>query len=105
MIARQTPPSLEKGTHPMIACHHCGGIDTPALGPGKGPHKNSWWCKHCERFLKWASPLPPKQRAARAEQHKRQAMAGRPVTAGQLKLLQSLKYQGGEPVDRLEAAE
>jgi hypothetical protein len=42
--------------HPLLLakrCRHCGEIDVPHLGPGRGPHAGAAHCPHCEGFLAW----------------------------------------------------
>ena len=40
-----------------VSCPHCGAIDVPRTGPGKGPHGAALVCRHCGRWLKWAKKV------------------------------------------------
>lgn len=104
MIPRQEPQNPAHVYREETPCRHCGSIDEPLVGPGSGPHAASLWCKHCGRFIKWASKLTPEQRKAREANYKRQAMGGRPISAAQRQLLQALGYKGVEPTNRLAAS-
>ena len=35
-----------------LPCPHCGAVDVPRLGPGRGPHAAAV-CPHCGTWLKW----------------------------------------------------
>jgi hypothetical protein len=71
---------------PELLCRQCGVLDTPALGPGHGPHAARALCRHCGRFLQWLSRKSPEARR-RARQ---QALAARPPSAAQLAYLVAL---------------
>lgn len=60
---------------PQIACPQCGVIDTPAVGPGSGPHTARARWAHCGRFVPWVSTRSPEERQARRQQARQAAMA------------------------------
>ena len=43
--------------HPALPCRSCGTIDTPTIGPGKGPHALRAHCRHCGSFAQWLRGL------------------------------------------------
>ena len=91
--------------HPPIPCRSCGAIDTPTIGPGKGPHWASARCKHCHRFITWLSQKSPDIRAAQRAEGRRQAMAGKPPTELQMTYLKALGHTGSQPQTMLAASE
>ena len=90
--------------HPR-PCPQCGAIDTPAVGPGSGPHtaRARWAHRGC--FPQWTSTRPPDDRQARREQARPQAMAARPPSPAQLAYLPALGDGGPAPGNMLEASE
>lgn len=78
----------------------CWVIDTPALGPGSGPHTASARCAHCGRFLQWLSTRFPADRQARRQQ----AMAQKPPSSMQLAFLRSLGDAGPPLANMAEAS-
>ena len=84
---------------PSQACPRCGAIDTPALGPGSGPHTASARCAHCGHFFRWLSTRSPADRQARQE-----AMAQRPPSQAQLDYLKALGDDGPPPASMAEAS-
>ena len=88
-----------------IACHRCGAVDPPILGPGSGPHHASARCRHCGHFIQWLSTRPPAERQARRVQALKQAMAQRPPSPLQLAYLHALEDSGPPPASMLEASE
>jgi hypothetical protein len=87
-----------------IACHRCGAIDTPTLGPGSGPHCASARCRHCGHFIRWLSTRSPAERQARRQQARLQAMAQRPPSPLQLAYLAALGDSGPPPATMVEAS-
>ena len=90
--------------HPS-PCPRCGVIDTPALGPGSGPHTASARWAPCSCFLQWTSTRPPEERQARREQARQQAMAARPSSQAPLASLQALGDVDPVPASLWEASE
>jgi hypothetical protein len=90
---------------PSIPCPRCGATGPHVRSPGKGPHHIRLDCGRCGAFLRWLSPLPPAECAARRTYHQREAVRQKPPTEAQLQLLARLGYHGPGPGDRLEAAE
>jgi hypothetical protein len=86
-------------------CPTCGVIDTPAIGPGSGPHYASARCASCRQFLGWVSRYPPAERQARRQQARLQAMAQKPPSQGQLDYLKALGDAGPPPANMAEASE
>ena len=72
-------------------CPRCGVIDTPAVGPGFGPHtaRARWAPGGC--FLPWTSTRPP-------------AMAQKPPSQLQLASVQALGDDGPVPGSMAEAS-
>jgi hypothetical protein len=85
-------------------CPRCGTIDTPSVGPGKGPHVASALCRHCGAFVQWLSQYPPAERQARRQQARDEAMARKPPSDMQLAYLAALGHSGPPPVHMLAAS-
>lgn len=83
-----------------LPCPQCGAIDTPAIGPGNGPHAFRTECRHCRSFLWWVSKYTPAERQARRQQ----AMAHRSPSKKQLAYLRHLGDTGPEPSTMAEAS-
>jgi hypothetical protein len=89
-----------------LACPRCGVIDHPVVTPYAGKvHAFVARCAHCRRWIKFVSRYAPEVRAARRETSKRQAMAGRPPSADQMKYLRDLGDQQPVPETMQEASE
>ena len=82
-------------------CPRCGVIDTPAVGPGFGPHTASarWDPGGC--LLQWTSTRPPEERQARRPQ----ALVARPSSQAPRASLQALGDGGPVPASLWEASE
>ena len=85
-------------------CPRCGVIDTPAVGPGSGPHTASarWARGGC--FPQWTSTRPPEERQARCEQARPQAMTKLSPNERQLRYLQALGDNGPLPASMVETS-
>ena len=86
-------------------CPRWGVIDTPAVGPGSGPHtaRARWAPGGC--FPQWTLTRPPEERQARREQARPQAMAARPSSQAPLASLQALGDVDPVPASLWEASE
>lgn len=100
MIVPQPDATAPAQSTLPLPCHRCGVIDTPALGPGSGPHTASARGAHCGRFLQWLSTRFPADRQARRQQ----AMTQRPPSQPQLAYLQALGDDGPVPTSMAEAS-
>ena len=86
------------------SCPQCGAIDTPAVGPGSGPHTASARCQHCGAFLQWLSTHSPAERQAQRQQGRQQTMTKLSPTERQLHYLQALGDNGPLPASMAEAS-
>jgi hypothetical protein len=98
--AQTTPETLLP-----VPCPRCGTIDTPAVGPGSGPHHASARCRHCGGFVQWLSQYPPAERRARRRRYRLEVMAEKPPSQAQLTFLQALGDDGPPPANMAEASE
>lgn len=96
------PPAPEPGAE---VCRHCGGLDRPVLGPGRGPHACEAFCGHCGKHIWWVSLLAPSERIERRKKARRKAMQQLAPTAAQLNFLRELGDQGPIPEHMAEASE
>ena len=101
--AATAPQQVRPGAD-ALPCSQCGAIDTPAVGPGSGPHTASARCRHCGRFLRWLSRYTPAERQARRQQARQEAMAHWPPSHPQLEYLQALGDDGPVPRTMAEAS-
>ena len=85
-------------------CLRYGVIDTPAIGPGAGPHYASARCRHSGYHLQWISRYSPDERQTRRQQAQREAMARKPASPMQLTYLTAIGHVGPPPVTMLEAS-
>jgi hypothetical protein len=99
-----TSESLTSTVDHSHTCLRCGAIDTPAIGPGKGPHWRSARCRHCGAWLGWLSRRTPLEREAQRQAARAEAMGRKPSSPMQLAYLQALGYAGTGPVMMLEAS-
>jgi hypothetical protein len=99
-----TPESPISTVDRSSPCLRCGVIDTPAIGPGAGPHFARATCRHCGAFLQWLSAYTPAERQARRQQAQREAMARKLPMSPQMAYLRSLGYAGTCLVTMLEAS-
>ena len=97
----ESPTSTVDHSH---TCLRCGAIDTPAIGPGKGPHWRSARCRHCGAWLGWLSRGTPLEREARRQAARAEAMGRKLPSPMQLAYLQAIGYAGTGPVMMLEAS-
>ena len=104
MIVPQPDATAPAQSTLPLPCHRCGVIDTPALGPGSGPHTASARCAHCGRFLQWLSTRFPADRQARRQQARQQALAQKPPSSMQLAFLRSLGDAGPPLANMAEAS-
>ena len=88
------PESTHGVNRHTLACHRCGAIDQPLVGPGSGPNHARARCRHCGAHLGWLSASSPAERQARREQAREAALAQRPPSGRQLDLLSALGYAG-----------
>lgn len=108
--ALDTSPTTEDLNHSPqraapVTCHQCGTIDTPALGPGAGPHFAIARCQYCGAFLGWLSQYSSAEREARRQQASLVAMAQKPPSAAQLAYLAALGDDPGTlPATMAEAS-
>jgi len=86
-------------------CRRCGVIAQHIVAPGCGPHALQLRCEACNAHIKWLSTRSPEERARRAHEHRRVAMANKPPTERQLAYLQTLGHNGSELASMLEAFE
>jgi hypothetical protein len=100
----QTTPETVLPLDPL-PCPQGGAVGRPAVDPGCGPHIASARCWHCGRFFQWLSQYTPAERQARRQLARRQAIAHRLPSQGQLAYLAPLGNDGMLPVTMLEASE
>jgi len=91
-------------TPAALPCHRCGVIDTPAIGPGNGPHAFRSQCAHCGAFVQWVSQYSPAERQARRDQARQQAMAQKPPSQAQLRYLAALDDDEPQPTTMAAAS-
>ena len=86
-------------------CLRCGAIDTPAIGPGAGPHWRSLRCRHCNAWWDWLSRYTPAEREARRQAARAEAMSRKPPSQFQIAYLTALGYAGPPPATMREASQ
>jgi hypothetical protein len=102
MLPEISRPPQDQNTE---TCRHCGAIDRPVLGPGRGPHACEARCAHCGKHLRWVSLLAPSERVAHRLHARLQAMRQHPPTEKQMEYLKALGDKLAAPATMAEASE